>query len=254
MRVLLVSDVHGNLAALEAVAAEPHDAVICLGDLVGYGPEPAACVRWARDEGAIMVKGNHERALAEHAPPGCREHFLWLAEATAGLTASRMTAEEVRALDALPRWADFELDGRRCLCVHAAPSDPLYRYLGPDPAAWEAEVAGLDVDFVFVGHTHVQFMLDCAGTLVVNPGSVGQPKDGDPRAAYAVIENGTVALKRVSYAIERTVEGLRRASLPAAAVRALAAMLRTGRAGDALDPARAVRAGDGSGAGEQVQP
>lgn len=72
MRILVISDLHGNWAALEAVAAVPHDAVLCLGDIVGYGPQPAECLRWLRARGAHIVQGNHDRALADDLPPRCR--------------------------------------------------------------------------------------------------------------------------------------------------------------------------------------
>ncbi len=229
MKVLVLSDIHGNLAALEAVAAEPHDLLICLGDLVGYGPQPGPCVRWVRAHAALVVQGNHDRALGDGSPPGCRAEFQWLADALAPLGQAQLSPEERAYLAGLPRSALRQLDGTRYLFVHATPSDPLYRYLGPDPAAWEGEVHALDVDAVVVGHTHLQFDLPLARTHVVNPGSVGQPKDGDPRAAYAVIENGTFRLGRVRYDVERTVGELRASGVDPDAVADLSLLLRTGR-------------------------
>lgn len=229
MRVLVISDIHSNLAALDAVLAEPHDAVICLGDLVGYGPEPAACVRRVRAEGGIVVQGNHDRAIAEGADPGCRPNFRWLADAVAPLTRSQLSADDVAYLGGLPHWAVPALDGVGCFCVHATPRDPLYRYLGPEPEEWAFEVAGITADVVLCGHTHLQFELGAGGRCIVNPGSVGQPKDGDPRAAYAVIDDGRVTLKRAHYPIERTIDALRRARLPRAAIDDLSALLRTGQ-------------------------
>jgi putative phosphoesterase len=229
-RALVLSDIHGNLAALEAVAAaEPHDAVICLGDIVGYGPEPAACVRWIRDRAEVVVQGNHDRAFGERVPPGCREQFRGLAEATAPIAHAELAASDLAYLAALPHWAYLELSGVRYLFVHATPRDPLYQYLGPDPESWAAALIGIDADVVVVGHTHVQFDLAVGERRVVNPGSVGQPKDGDPRAAYAVIEQGTISLRRVAYAVDRTVDALWRAGVIAPAVRDLATLLRTGR-------------------------
>lgn len=116
-----------------------------------------------------------------------------------------LVISDVHWLGTRPSFAYLGADGVRLLCVHAVPSDPLYRYLGPDPHAWEREAAGVEADVVLVGHTHIQFELRAGNTRVVNPGSVGQPRDGDPRAAYAVIEDGAVALRRVAYDVERTV-------------------------------------------------
>ncbi len=230
MKVLVVSDLHGNAAALEAVRAEPHDLAVCLGDLVGYGPEPGACVRWVRAHAALVVQGNHDRALAEGVPPRCRPEFAWLADALAPLGRAQLTPEERADLARLPRSAIREFDGCRYLFVHATPRDPLYRYLGPDPAAWEPEVRDLDVDVVVAGHTHLQFELAVGGKRVVNPGSVGQPKDGDPRAACAVLEGGAVRLLRVPYDVERTAAALAASGADPDAVADLTALLRTGRA------------------------
>jgi putative phosphoesterase len=229
VRTLVVSDIHGNWPALEAVAAVPHDAVVCLGDVVGYGPQPAACLRWLRASGATMVQGNHDRSLADGVPSRCRVDFEWLAAATRHVARGQLTEEEKAFLRALPARREAALDGRRAVLMHAAPADPLYRYVGPDRDAWQAAVQDVDADLVLVGHTHLPFDLRFERTEVLNPGSVGQPKDGDPRAAYAVIEDGVARLERRSYPVERTVEGLESARLDPAALGALAALLRTGR-------------------------
>lgn len=229
MRILVVSDIHGNAAALEAVAREPHDAVICLGDLVGYGPEPGACVRWLREHATLVLQGNHDRALAEGAAPRCRPAFEALAAAMAQVGQDQLSDEELQWLQHLPRMATRELEGFRCLLVHATPRDPLYQYLGPDPDGWMVEVQNTSAELLLVGHTHLQFDLPLGAHRVVNPGSVGQPKDGDPRAAYAVLEQGGLTLKRVEYDIEHTVRGLELSGCSRAAVSALSSLLWTGR-------------------------
>lgn len=230
MRILVLSDIHGNLAAVQTIAAlEPHDAVICLGDVVGYGPEPSACVHWAQASVRLIVQGNHDRAFGEGVPPRCSDRFRWLAEATSPIAHAQLGPGELAYLGALPRWAYLRSLGTRYMFIHATPSDPLYRYLGPNPDAWDQEVQGLDADVVFVGHTHVQFDIAAGGRRVVNPGSVGQPKDGDPRAAYAVIENGVISLRRAAYQVHRTVDALRRANIARAAVSEIAQLLETGR-------------------------
>lgn len=229
MKTLVLSDIHGNLAALEAVAAQPHDLLICLGDLVGYGPQPGPCVRWVRAHAALVVQGNHDRALGDGSPAGCRTEFQWLADALAPLGQAQLSGEERAYLAGLPRSVVRELDGTRCLFVHATPGDPLYRYLGPDQAAWAVEVGSLDADLVMAGHTHLQFELIVDGKRVVNPGSVGQPKDGDPRAAYAVHENGACRFGRMPYDVERTIAELQATGADRDAVADLSLLLRTGR-------------------------
>jgi predicted phosphodiesterase len=229
MRVLVLSDIHGNLAALEAAIATPHDAMVCLGDLVGYGPSPGPVVRSVRASAILALQGNHDRALADGVAPGCRAQFEWLAQATFSLGQQQLAPEEIAYLGALPRQALRVFDGVRYLFVHATPSDPLYRYLGPEPDVWAKEATGVDADVVVVGHTHIQFELALAGKRVVNPGSVGQPKDGDPRAAYAVLEDGGVRLCRTAYSVERTIDAFQNTGVPLEAVSALGSLLRTGR-------------------------
>lgn len=218
--------------------AVPHDAMICLGDLVGYGPLPGSVVRCIRDNALLALQGNHDRALADGVAPGCREQFEWLARATFSLGQRQLSSEQTAYLGALPRQALRVFDGVRYLFVHATPSDPLYRYLGPDSEAWRKEVAGLDADVAVVGHTHIQFELELAARRVVNPGSVGQPKDGDPRAAYCVLEDGEIRLGRAAYPVDRTVSALEGAGLSIEVCAALGHLLRTGRvSGDTAKPA-----------------
>ncbi len=235
MRVLVVSDIHGNWPALEAVAAVPHDAVVCLGDIVGYGPQPATCLRWLRASGAEIVQGNHDRALADDVPPRCRPDFEWLAEAAAGIARQQLDDGEKAFLRNLPRTRSLLIDGRRVLMVHATPADPLYRYVGPDFEKWRSCVVGVAADLVLVGHTHAPFRLRLDGVEIVNPGSAGQPKDGDPRAAFALIEDGVPRLARVTYSVERTVERLRAAGIGRAALDQLATLLRNGLGGQPID-------------------
>jgi predicted phosphodiesterase len=237
VRTLVISDIHGNLAALEAVAREPHDAVVCLGDIVGYGPHPGACMRWIGEHANLVVQGNHDCAAGDRVSARCPPAFQRLADAVAPLVESQLTDSDRAFLSALPHWAFLDFPGGRSICVHATPGDPLYRAVGPDADAWLVEVAGVDAEVALVGHTHLQFDLSIAPVgqtpgrcrRVVNPGSVGQPLDGDPRAAYGVFEDGEIELKRASYPVERTVGALRRALPGSPAVDIFATMLRTGR-------------------------
>jgi putative phosphoesterase len=229
VRTLVLTDIHGNWPALETVAAVPHDAVLCLGDVVGYGPQPAQCLRWLRANGAVMVQGNHDRSLADGVPPRCRPAFEWLAAATQHIGREQLGDEEKAFLRALPRRREVVLEGKRLLLVHATPADPLYRYVGPDRDAWRAALAGIEADLVLVGHTHLPFQFQFGDVRVVNPGSLGQPKDGDPRAAYALVEDGVATLERASYPVERTIEALAGAELDPAALLAHSDLLRTGR-------------------------
>lgn len=232
MKTLVISDIHGNWPALQAVAETPDcreaDTIISLGDLVGYGPWPAACVDWVQTHAQVAVQGNHDRAYGEDVPPRCGPAFQWLSEAVAPLTRARLTSAHRQYLADLPRWASLDIEGKRYVFIHAAPTDPLYRYIGPDPRQWRAELASVVADVLVVGHTHLQFMLPMGSRAVVNPGSVGQPKDGDPRAAYLIIEDGICRLKRVAYPIDETARGLCTPQIDEAASTVLAELLYTG--------------------------
>jgi predicted phosphodiesterase len=122
--------------------------------------------------------------------------------------------EERRYLLRLPVTCRFTLEGRKFLLVHGTPRDPLDEYLMKDPETWAKRLQNVDADIVCVGHSHMQFNLKVDGKVVVNPGSVGQPRDGDPRAAYAIIDDNRVELKRIRYPVEQTIERLERLRLP----------------------------------------
>ncbi|MDE3151241.1 MAG: metallophosphoesterase family protein [Gemmatimonadota bacterium] len=229
MRALVVSDIHGNAAALRAVLGVPHDLVLCLGDIVGYGPYPGACVEIIREQATLCVQGNHDRAFGAGVPPGASARFQGLAAATTPIANAQLSDEDRRYLRELPRWGFIRLAGRQFMAVHATPRDPLYEYLGPDRDAWIERARTMSTDVLLVGHTHLQFRIDAGDRVIVNPGSLGQPKDGDPRAAYAVIDDGNVTLHRIAYDVEATVQALLASPVPAAAGTALAALLRTGR-------------------------
>jgi putative phosphoesterase len=229
MRILVISDVHGNAAALDAVLRERHDAILCLGDTVGYGPRPGYCVRELQHRGAWAVQGNHDRAAAYGVTPGVQPEFIPLAEATASFAAQQLRSSEIRYLRLRPTFRLLELDGIRYLAVHATRSDPFYRYLAADAVEWQAELERTDADVLLVGQAHRQFERRLGSKRLVNPGSVGQPRDGDPRAAYAIIEDGRLVQQRTEYRVETTVARLESAGLPPAPLAALTALLRTGR-------------------------
>lgn len=101
-------------------------------------------------------------------------------------------------------------------------------YLGNDPAAWRDRLAGITSRYVCVGHTHLPFVIDLGDQYVINPGSVGQPRDGDPRAAYAIIENGRIELRRVTYDIAATLRQMQQCNVPEGTVEATEMILRSG--------------------------
>ncbi len=236
MRVLVISDVHANLAALEAVLADAGDfeGCWCLGDTVGYGPDPMACLDRVRRISTLTVPGNHDLATTGALTLAA---FNQPAAAAVRWTQSQVNAAEIAYLNALPETVitvDFTL-------VHGSPRLPVWEYLWDTEAARQC-FAGLGASSYLVGHTHrptvfelvqgvcVQFELRPGDVLelgqrrvIFNPGSVGQPRDGDPRASYAVYDNvrRTISLHRVGYDISETQVRMRSAGLPETLVKRL---------------------------------
>jgi putative phosphoesterase len=212
MRILLIADVHANQAALEAVT-EPYDVCLCLGDLVEYGPEPGGCVEWVRKRAAYTVRGNHDHGAAQDVEVQGLGGFRYLTQATRRPTLAKLSTDDRRYLNDLPTTSMFKLGGKRFLLVHATPRDPLDEYIPAEVEPWAARLAGVHADYVCVGHTHQQFIIPVSGTRVINPGSIGLQRDGDPRARYAVIDGDDVQLKKVEYDVEKTVTAVRECSL-----------------------------------------
>ena len=229
MRVALLSDVHANLQALEAVIAriESAEAIWVTGDTVGYGADPSDVIALLRQRSATLLQGNHDRAVAtgeglewfhERAAIAARMHEEWL------------SAEEREYLGALPQTKSIE---RFTLC-HGSLRDPLWEYV-TSPGAAAASLAKSPTPFCCNGHTHVPAMFIegekgmrtvrprinheyelSAFRCLINPGSVGQPRDGDPRASYAMLDTtaGTVSFYRASYRIDEAQRRIRARGLP----------------------------------------
>lgn len=227
MRILLVSDLHSNWAALQALL-EPHDFCICLGDVVDYGPDPGPCVDWVRRSVQLAVRGNHDHGAAQNVIIQGLTGFRYLTHVTRPLTRRRLPREDLRFLAALPTWCRATLEGLNYLLVHATPRDPLDEFAPPSADFWARRLDGIEADVVCVGHTHQPYVLEVDGKLVVNPGSVGLCRDGDPRPSYAVIQDRQVELKRFEYPIEETVKQVEQTELPPAAKALLAQVYRTG--------------------------
>ena len=228
MKVGVLSDVHANLVALEAVLAEMGavDALWVCGDTVGYGPDPSDVLALLLERKATIVAGNHDRAVAlgedldlfnPPAAVAAKMHQRWLSSA------------ERDMLAALPR--TFETSDVT-LC-HGSLRDPLWEYV-TNPLSAAASLALAKTSHCCAGHTHVPSLFRAdpraqpgrvrfetpyplAPRAFLNPGSVGQPRDGDPRAAYAVLDlaAGTVTFHRSSYRIAQTQQRIRERGLPA---------------------------------------
>jgi predicted phosphodiesterase len=232
MKVAVISDIHGNRhafeAALEAVAASDASEVWCLGDLVGYGAEPDACVELAREHAAVCLAGNHDLAVTGELP---------LTEFSCGASLAAKWTQEVIApenLDFLKSLRPQAQEGSVGL-YHASPRDPVWEYV---LSALLAELC-MDVQtqrVALIGHSHVALsfvrregelttgeprkggaQLDVAeGEWLLNPGSVGQPRDGDPRASWMLLDLDTMvaSYQRTDYDIAGAAAAIRAARLP----------------------------------------
>lgn len=235
MRNLILSDIHANLEALEAVlasAAGRYDRIVCCGDLIGYGADPNAVTEWVRANVGVVVRGNHDRASVGMED---LEWFNPVARAAALWTQGELTDANAAYVRALPK-GPVEVDGFQV--VHGSPLDE-------DEYIMNSSEAGQVFDYVrhpvaFFGHTHVQggFIWERARVRVIdrtprtcgwrlfefeedrayllNPGSVGQPRDADPRAAYVLYDpdEGFLFYHRVEYDVAKAQDKIRRAGLP----------------------------------------
>ena len=227
MRILVLADIHSNWPALAAIQ-EPFDACLFAGDLVDYATDPCPCVDWIRRHADAAVRGNHDHAVAQRVPARGGSGFRRLAAATRPLHWEVLDRSSMKYLARLPVTERITLDGLSFYLVHGTPRDPLDEYLLGDAAAWQNRLEQVEADFVCVGHTHVPFHQDLGRVQVLNPGSVGQPRDGDPRCSYAIIEDGTVHLRRVEYDIDATLEQMRASGLDDPTLELAATVLRTG--------------------------
>ena len=215
MRIAIVSDLHGNLTALEAVIADLEgvqpDLVVHGGDLAVNGPRPADVVDRIREVGWPGILGNTDKAVweLESVPGRAYELFATLAPATRGL----LGEERVRWLETLPdEWRD---DSGGVALVHAAPGD-LWKNVRSDSPDRELEnVFGvLGAPLAVYCHIHRPFVTAMPGLTVANSGSVGMPFDGDPKASYLLVEDGRPNIRRVEYDIEKEVAALKGSSYP----------------------------------------
>jgi putative phosphoesterase len=239
MKLLILSDIHGNWPALEAVlqAELDFDAVAFCGDVVDYGPRPVECIHWLRDHADHLVRGNHDNALAFDLDCQCMGSFREYSLATRAWHRTLVGEADREFLRAMPTLDWFEWGGKHFRMAHATPQGDLFEYLPMDQ--WGEHVRGLDADFVLLGHTHIQGMRTFGKTTVVNPGSVGLARDRGGQACYAVYAEGEMHLKRIAYDPERTIAMLRTAPLPEHVIEGLAAVLRgSGRTGQDADALR----------------
>jgi protein phosphatase len=228
MKILIVSDIHANLEALQTVLAESHDEMWVLGDLVNYGPNPSEVVELVRSHASLVVQGNHDYAIGSGSDPRCSDAFREMARAMQEYTEPLLDEDQRAFLRSLPRTAARTIDGYRFFLCHATPTEPLFQYCRAEPARWAPEIEGLQADIVLTGHTHLPFTMNLEKLRIVNPGSVGQPKHGAPMACYAIWDDGLLILQSCRYPVEETVKKILSLPLPMEIRSQLAAVLLSG--------------------------
>ncbi|NLU49905.1 MAG: metallophosphoesterase family protein [Syntrophomonadaceae bacterium] len=226
--IAALADIHANLHALQSVYQDIEkmqvDLIVCAGDLVGYGPNPNEVVEFLRGSDAVIVKGNYDDGIARTADDcGCRfsdDRQKALGYASVCWTNAKVKPENKEYLGHLPLTWRGTVDGKRILVVHGSPVDPLVDYMDIDRDVVELrEIAcNSDADIIIFGHTHIPYHLTLEGVHLINVGSVGRPKDHDPRACYALIEvtleDIKVEFRRVSYDVEKVARQVVDCGLP----------------------------------------
>ena len=239
MRYAILADIHANLSALQAVMKDIQQKggageFWCLGDIVGYGPDPCQCIEVIKEYSSICVAGNHDWAAIGKIETS---FFNPDAAAAAQWTRQQLSPQDIDFLKKLALTAekgDFTL-------VHGSPRDPIWEYILTTAEA-EKNLKELKTQHCFIGHSHLplvfQYDAHCPGRtfkdqdvvrlaalrLIINPGSVGQPRDHDPRASYALYDSDaeTITLHRIEYDIQATQHRMQHAGLPAALINRLA--------------------------------
>lgn len=214
MKIAIVSDIHANYDALQAFP-EDYDELWIAGDLVNYGPEPREVLAHVRHRASVVVRGNHDHAVGHDDDTRWSARYRAIAEATRRFTASVLSPDEKSYVGNLPLLADIERNGVRFHVTHATPSDPLHGRLAADSPGWLAELAAIDADVLIVGHTHQQFIRKEGGRIILNPGSLGQPRGGDgARAQYAIWQDGNFHLREFVYPVEHTISKIKNIRYP----------------------------------------
>jgi len=197
MKIGLIADIHANRPALTSVLRELRgvDRIWCAGDITGYYPDPNGVINDLLAHRVEAIKGNHDWAL-ESPPPSPNA----LLRQSITKTLSWIQSEYKRLLHNLPLEKTWDLDGLHIKMYHGSPWDILEEYIYPDYNHFD-RFAALDADIIILGHTHYPMLREIQGKTVINPGSCGQPRDGDTRAAFAVLDTQTRAVdfQRVAY-------------------------------------------------------
>ena len=234
MRVLIISDIHGNADSLKTIVdKERFDDVWFLGDFTDYGPEPHVVYDYLRElDPEVWIMGNHDYANAFNVDCRCGERMHDLSVYTREhVTKSLLDKEIIKRMRSIPIKRELSTEVGEILFVHGCPADPLYGYMNtPKEKCLKNEIGRkINVDIIIYGHTHLPIITKFSNIKFLNPGSVGQPRDKDPRASYAIYENGRFEIKRITYDLERVVRKIKSLNLEERYEKQLIEILRNAR-------------------------
>lgn len=212
MRIAITSDIHANLPALERFLEKARfDFWVDLGDSIGYCPFPSQTLEILRQECDNKILGDHE----DHCLRESYSRLNRYAREALIKTRGMLNEEDLDYLRSLKREIDFEIKGRKFLMVHGSPKDPLWEYVFPDrKQRIKVILKEREEDFLLLGHTHIPCVTTEENTTLINPGSLGQPRDGNQSPSYCVLEGDSVEIKRFSYNIDKTAEKIKEEGFP----------------------------------------
>lgn len=219
MKIAVISDIHSNLDAFETVIANlpEYDELICLGDIVGYGPQPNEVTEKLLElKPRAVLMGNHDNAVATGDTEGFSSHAAVAVE----WTRRSITQDNLRYLSGLQASSKLEVGQMEVALFHGSPRDPLSEYIFPGIPERAAKklIQQASAPLVLLGHTHMPMLYSFEREMLANPGSVGQPRDGDARASYAIltISEGGFAFEihRVKYDVDSVANKIVKAGLP----------------------------------------
>ena len=212
MKILIISDIHANYPALQAVLEKEgnYDKMIFLGDVVDYGPHPKECLTFIKENADYYVRGNHDNALGYNVDCNCMGTFREYSIATREWHKTLLDENDKQFLKNMPVLNKAHLDGKSFFLAHASPTGDISKYLNENEIVNELD--DIIAEYILIGHTHVQYEKKVDYNLIVNPGSVGLARDGG-EACYAIFENGKINRKRINYDVDETIRDLKKAPL-----------------------------------------
>lgn len=225
MRIAVISDIHGNLYSLikvlEDIDTQQVDSIICLGDLVGYGPNPNEVIALLKKRNILCIKGNYDASVVDNG-------FTYIRDTTINSFSLPWTVEELRVsnryfLDNLPSNITIEACGKKIKFVHGSPRK-INEYLTQDYVNLDEVMNEFDGDILVCAHTHIPYTKEYGSKLLVNDGSVGKPKNGSPKATYVILDifkNATpkVVTRNIEYDVHKTIKDMSMKNFPSSLIR-----------------------------------